>query len=522
MTPGTQQATPPPRIRWRRPSDVRHLLGRSFHTSWHTVLAVTGALVCLTPPVIGWPPLTLAVTIAVATATLAMIGVGVYRHQPPAPMPWYLLAGSAVLFTVGTTLRDFVAADTHPFDDLSTLAGYCGVGVAAYLWLCPRRAGCDWDHMLDSGLIALAALLASWTFLIAPVLRAAPALTATALVDAGYPVIDALLLTLVTHSVVTSSRSEVALRLVHLSMLAILVADLGYDLDAAGSAHLAHDVLLAPLLLAYLLLGLAAVHPTMVTLGGARRIHPHRSRQRASVIAMALVVASLVPMVGASLGTADRAVASSLLALLLIGVLARSERAIVRSARSERRAQYQADHDMLTGLLNRSALLRAPARNPEHWTGRPMCLLFLDLDGFKAVNDSHGHATGDELIASAAARIRRIIRRDDVAARYGGDEFVVLTAIDRTEAAVLAERLLAAFAAPFELNVGEVSITASIGIACSVPRGAGTTVYDLLREADSAMYYAKEYALGYVYHDDLRQRGHAEPGRRTWHRETAV
>ncbi|MBR7539955.1 diguanylate cyclase, partial [Mycobacterium tuberculosis] len=83
----------------------------------------------------------------------------------------------------------------------------------------------------------------------------------------------------------------------------------------------------------------------------------------------------------------------------LVGVLVRSERAIVRSARSERRAQYQADHDMLTGLLNRSALLRAPARNRELWAGRPICLLFLDLDGFKTINDSYGHAVGDELIA---------------------------------------------------------------------------------------------------------------------------
>ncbi|WP_227983696.1 GGDEF domain-containing protein [Nocardia spumae] len=495
---------------------------RPKHKARHTASTVTAVLIPALLSLIHSPALSLAAMICVVLATLAMIGIGVRRYHPPAPTPWYLLAASAVLFAAGTILRVFADSSLPPLDDLATLAGYTGVGVAAFLWLWPRRASCQRDLILDSGLIALGALLASWTFLISPVLHNTDDWDASALIMPIYPVIDALLLTLVTHSVVTSSRSETSLRLVHVGLLAILVADLGYNLQSAGSVRIDDQLLLTPLLVAYAIVGLAALHPTMVTLGGARQVHPHRSRQRASMIAVTLVMASLVPTVGARVDTVDRVVVSALLATLLVGVLVRSERAIVRSARSERRAQYQADHDMLTGLLNRSALLRTPARDRELWTSRPVCLLFLDLDGFKTINDSYGHAVGDELIANAAARIRRVIHRDDVAARYGGDEFVVLAGATRDEAAVLAEKLLAAFGKPFELSVTEVTVGASIGIACSGPRSTDATVYDLLREADSAMYHAKDYALGCAFHDDLRHLPHTESRRRVRRHEPAV
>ncbi|MGK8489974.1 diguanylate cyclase domain-containing protein [Nocardia asiatica] len=490
----------------------------SLRSGWHAVLLGGSGAAIAVHLALDSQLVAFVTMVVIVGATLAMIAVGLHTHRPAHPLPWYLLSGSAVLFATGTTLRDIGDHAVHPLDDGFTLLGYLGVGLAALIWLWPRQVHGDYDLLLDSVLIGLGALLASWTFLISPILQSTET-GLDVLVAATYPVLDALLLTLVAHSMATSTRAETSLWLLHAGLVAVLLGDLGYSLETAGATALGREVLLAPLLVAYATVGVAALHPTMATLGTPRRIHPHHSRQRASLIAIALIVASLVPVVGSSLQAVDRVVVSSLFALLLIGMLVRSERAIVRSARSERRAQYQADHDMLTGLLNRSALLRALRQRAQQWAEQPICLLFIDLDGFKRVNDSYGHAVGDELIATAAARIRRVVRREDVVSRYGGDEFVVLAALARADAAVLAERLLGAFVRPFGLSAGEIPITASVGVACVGPRSSDRDMHSLLRDADAAMYHAKHDSLGYAFHDDLR-RPPADSERRTWRTAT--
>ncbi|MBF6336944.1 GGDEF domain-containing protein [Nocardia abscessus] len=490
----------------------------SLGSGWHAVLLGGSGAAIAVHLALDSQLVAFVTMVVIVGETLAMIAVGLHTHRPAHPLPWYLLSGSAVLFAVGTTLRDIGDHAVHPLDDAFTLLGYLGVGLAALFWLWPRQVHGDYDLLLDSALIGLGALLASWTFLISPILQSTDA-GLDVLVAATYPVLDALLLTLVAHSMATSTRAETSLWLLHAGLIAVLLGDLGYSLETAGATAFGREVLLAPLLAAYATVGVAALHPTMAALGTPRRIHPHHSRQRASLIAIALIVASLVPVVGSSLHPLDRVVVSSLFALLLIGMLVRSERAIVRSARSERRAQYQADHDMLTGLLNRSALLRALRQRGRQWTEQPICLLFIDLDGFKRVNDSYGHAVGDELIATAAARIRRVVRPEDVVSRYGGDEFVVLAALARPEAAVLAERLLGAFVRPFGLSAGEIPITASVGVACVGPRSSDPDMHSLLRDADAAMYHAKHDALGYAFHDDVR-RPPADTERRIWRTAT--
>jgi diguanylate cyclase (GGDEF)-like protein/PAS domain S-box-containing protein len=159
----------------------------------------------------------------------------------------------------------------------------------------------------------------------------------------------------------------------------------------------------------------------------------------------------------------------------------------------QERLAHQAFHDDLTGLPNR-ALLRDRI---EHSLasgcrdGRRVGLLFLDLDGFKVVNDSLGHAAGDELLAAVAARLQTCVRPGDSVARLGGDEFAVLLMEDRDDRAadVVAARTVEAFRAPFELSGREVVVTASIGIATGSPMEA--TADTLLRDADAAMYAAK-------------------------------
>jgi diguanylate cyclase (GGDEF)-like protein/PAS domain S-box-containing protein len=175
-------------------------------------------------------------------------------------------------------------------------------------------------------------------------------------------------------------------------------------------------------------------------------------------------------------------------------VTARQE-AEARLRSSEERLSHQALHDPLTGLPNRALLLdrlcQALVRAERHGRQRP-ALLFLDLDRFKVINDSLGHATGDEVLREVARRLAAAVREGDTVSRLGGDEFVVLCDEAGTidEAERLARRLQEALAPPVVLAEGQVSVTASIGVALAgVDQGSAE---DLVRDADTAMYRAKE------------------------------
>jgi len=160
---------------------------------------------------------------------------------------------------------------------------------------------------------------------------------------------------------------------------------------------------------------------------------------------------------------------------------------------SQAELAHQALHDSLTGLPNRAALARRLSLALERYGrhGGGVAVLFVDLDRFKVVNDSRGHAAGDELLVAAAARLQRAVGGPDSVARFGGDEFVVIRdgPAARAEARAVADRIAGAFAEPFVLAGEEVFLSVSIGVAVAAP---GTSADGLLSDADAAMYRAKE------------------------------
>lgn len=169
-------------------------------------------------------------------------------------------------------------------------------------------------------------------------------------------------------------------------------------------------------------------------------------------------------------------------------------RDITKRAKLENDLQYQATHDALTSLPNRVLLLdkiRDAIKTSEK-SNTMFAVLFLDLDRFKLINDSLGHAAGDELLLMAAKRIQSITRSEDTLARLGGDEFVViLTNIKSADhVSEKAEKIIKAFQEPFNIFDRTVAITCSIGISL-YPRD-GKNVDMLLRNADACMYHAKE------------------------------
>ena len=150
---------------------------------------------------------------------------------------------------------------------------------------------------------------------------------------------------------------------------------------------------------------------------------------------------------------------------------------------------YRAAHDSLTGLPNRT-VLESRVRD-DLAAGRSFSLLFVDLDGFKEVNDTFGHQVGDLLLQAAAERIRRSVSSDDLPARLGGDEFAIaLASVTNTEVALdIASRVLSALSEPFSVDNHWLHISGSLGIAMSGVHGEDFTV--LLRCADRALYAAK-------------------------------
>jgi diguanylate cyclase (GGDEF)-like protein len=174
---------------------------------------------------------------------------------------------------------------------------------------------------------------------------------------------------------------------------------------------------------------------------------------------------------------------------------------VTTRVQAEQQLLKLSSQDGLTGLLNRSALIEhldvAVAR--DALAGRSLAVLFLDLDGFKAVNDTHGHLAGDRALAEVAARLRTCLRADDALARHGGDEFVaVLGGLDPLDADRVAERvaqeLLAALQRPVPVGSDVAHLGASVGLA--LLGRDGTTGPELLQAADAAMYLRKGASRG--------------------------
>ena len=181
---------------------------------------------------------------------------------------------------------------------------------------------------------------------------------------------------------------------------------------------------------------------------------------------------------------------------------------ISKRKHAERQLDHQAHHDPLTGLPNRKLFVeRLDEALAGSADGRVCAVLFVDLDNFKLINDSLGHVAGDRLLAAIAERMRRVLRPDDVIARFGGDEFAILVcgASDTRDVQRVADRLSGSLRAPVVLDGGQRFVSASIGICVAPDGGADATA--VLRDADAAMYRAKELgkARCEVFDDSLRR-----------------
>lgn len=198
--------------------------------------------------------------------------------------------------------------------------------------------------------------------------------------------------------------------------------------------------------------------------------------------------------------SSSQGVAFALLLQPFLLLLSSMSYVLLKKEQLNRRLQVFAETDPLTGLSNRRAFFRLAGEHVLRSAARnePLSLLMIDIDKFKAINDTHGHAAGDDIIANLAATLRESIRQSDIACRFGGEEFVVLLAgCDGREAFRIAERIRAAAE---RSEPRSIRYTISIGVATE--RGDGTNLDALIQRADDRMYRAKELGRNRVVQEE--------------------
>ena len=179
------------------------------------------------------------------------------------------------------------------------------------------------------------------------------------------------------------------------------------------------------------------------------------------------------------------------------------ERELATVLEQQEETRHASLHDSLTGLPNRALftdrLQHGLVQAQRHgWT---LAVMFMDLDNFKSINDSYGHATGDAVLRIVAKRLEENTRGEDTVSRHGGDEFLYLLMDMNNEqdAKIVAQKLIQTVQMPCKLRVGELIVSPSIGI--SIYPKDGTTAESLTQSADAAMYRAKRSKSGYAFAD---------------------
>ena len=436
--------------------------------------------------------LTVDTFLIVGIGTAAAVWTGPRLYDATPRLPWRLLGWASILFLAGALVRPWAAEQSGlsmALADVFTVPGYALLFLGFGLLL--RARGSLERHAVTDGLIVcLGVGLVSITVFGLPALEVGGRPKVVSVLAGIYPVLDiAVVLVLVNLAFTTAVRTP-SFRLLAATVGLLLVGDLGYAVIGASGKLSGPAWMDLPFLAGYTCLGCAALHPSMVELGRAvPRPVQAWSRGRLLVLIPALAAPPVLTVVG-GWGTGARWAIGVVGAAMVAALVVRATSAVTSYARAQEVFRYQATHDALTGLANRAAvsgivdrMLSAPKAS-----GHTVWLFFLDLDGFKLVNDTWGHDAGDRLLAEVAHRLRDAVPDRAVVARLGGDEFVVAHVTGRTDAEQTAAALLARLRTPLSVGGADVVVTASIGMAGAAP---GMIVDALMRDADTAMYRAK-------------------------------
>jgi diguanylate cyclase (GGDEF)-like protein len=449
----------------------------------------------------------------VGLSVVAAIVAGVRTHRPRAAAAWYVMAVGQLLWVVGDSLFAWQSdvAHTDPFPSIADgfyLLGYPTFAVGLALLVRGRsRTNHDLGPLLDSATVTAGLCLLSWVLLARPTIDSLHHSLGAAAVATAYPAMDILLVGVLVRLVSAPGGRSPAFRYLLVALMLLISAD---TMSVAFDLYTSNQYAVADYLwqFSYVAWGAAALHPSMKRLSEpVTGINLHFRGFRLVALVLATLIAPAILAVHEVTGIAIDAwavIIGSVVMFLLVVV--RMNLAIEQIAAAHEALEtlqdelaVQATHDPLTGLANRTQAMRllAGALGRAKRRGTSIGLLFIDLDGFKGVNDNHGHQTGDAVLQQVSRRMAHLVREGDFVARLGGDEFVVgiEDVSDEDGVVTLAHRLIAAVSEPIQVHEDlTVQVGASVGIALG--RGGETDVETLLHEADLAVYRAKASGRG--------------------------
>lgn len=427
----------------------------------------------------------------VAAGCAAALALGPRLHRADPAAPWRWMSAATAVLAVGALVRPWASEQSGlamAAADAFSMPGYLLL-LVGFVRLIKARGGFERHSVADGLIVTVAAGVASVTLFSLPATRVLDRPALVSALAGVYPVLDTALVLVLVNLAFTTAVRRPSFRYLTVAVGLLMVGDLGYAIIGATGSLSGPRWLDLPYFCTYTFLAAAALHPSMVQVGQALP----RPVQAWSARRLALLVPALaVPFVLAvTLGpvSVHLAVVVAGGAVMVAVLLVRAASAVSAYARTQEVFRYQATHDGLTGLPNRMALTAAVERMLSGLGGRQLLWLsFLDIDGFKLVNDTWGHEAGDKILTEVGRRLRLAVPGDAVVARLGGDEFVVADVAGAEDAARLAEQLMAALRAPLTIGGADVVVSASIGLAAG---GRDASAERLMREADTAMYRAK-------------------------------
>ncbi len=451
----------------------------------------------------GWVALSIAprntfTLVAVDVMAAAAVGLAWWavRHHDRGRGIWLWIAAGLTLWLIGDVIWDgaVVATGETPnasIADVSYLLGYL-IFAIGLIRLVVRRSGSNWrDGLVDGCAFAAVVGLAVWEYLIRPNLGADPL---ESVLSAAYPLADVLLLSVLAWAVLASDGRSRAFLAMASGIVAVGLLDLVLAVMSTYGAEQHRLWLDNAYPLAYLLIALGLLHATDEDIAPIRsrgQLHPMRVMFLGSALIGAPILGAL--SVGDGAGRWAVVAVTSWVAMI---VLARFVTAVREVEAARVALDHAASHDSLTGLVNRGEIMEHLDGALARWAASDdvgfgqVVVFYLDLDRFKPVNDTYGHAAGDELLTMVGERLIQSLRVHDTVGRLGGDEFcIVAERLDPAVAPEVGRRIVEVLSRPFELECGRVEISASVGVA--VPARPDCDADALLADADAALYEVK-------------------------------